>query len=381
MAAILIIGGGIGGLAAAIAMQRRGLDAHVFEAAPELRAVGAGIWMPPNAMSVLAALDLAEPVVASGLVLERLEVRDLRAGALQVMDGAAMASRTGFPSVAIRRSALQRILASALRPGSLHLGRHMVRFRCRADGVQAHFADGSAADGQLLVGADGIHSTVRRHLHPEVTLRYSGQTCFRALAPLRLPESLRQTAWEVWGGAARFGFSGVGGDTVYWFAPITAPAGTPWDQDGLKGRLLERYAAFPAIVAETIEATPAEAIMQTDLSDFPPIDTWHHRRVVLLGDAAHAMTPNLGQGGAQSLEDALALASRLHALGLTPGALAEYERARARRTRRMVRVAWHLGRMSHWENPALRWLRNAALRATPARLQQRQTEDLFTPHV
>jgi 2-polyprenyl-6-methoxyphenol hydroxylase-like FAD-dependent oxidoreductase len=378
---ILIAGGGIGGLAAAVALQQQGFDAHVFEAAPRLEAIGAGIWVPPNAMHVLARLGLADAVLAAGVALQRMEVRSLRGGVVQAIDGEAVAARLGLPPVAIRRSELQRILASALYVGSLHTARELTGFDGRGDGVLARFADGTEVAARLLVGADGIHSTVRRQLRPDVALRYSGQTCFRGLATLRLAPSFLASAWEMWGGAARFGYSGVGGDTAYWFAPITAPAGTQWEPATLKEQLLQWYAGFPAEAAAMIEATPAEAILQTDLYDFPPMRGWHAGSVVLLGDAAHAMTPNLGQGGAQALEDALSVALKLRESGITARALDLYERARSARTRKIVAVSWHLGRVAHWQNPLLQRVRDAVFRAIPARVQQRQTDELLTARV
>jgi 2-polyprenyl-6-methoxyphenol hydroxylase-like FAD-dependent oxidoreductase len=377
---VLVVGGGIGGLAAGVALQRRGFDAHVYEAVPKLEALGAGIWVPPNAMSVMRSLDLAEPLLRLGLPLARMEVRDSRDGLLQAIEGDGDLEK-GLPTVAVRRSDLQSVLVSALRPGTLHTGRRLVGFTAEGATVRAEFADGKEEVGSLLVGADGIHSAVRAVLHPRISLRYSGQTCFRALAPVALSAEMRRTAWEVWGGAARFGFSGVGGDTVYWFAPFTAPAGTRVERVGLKKALADRYAAFPDPVPAVIEATPEEAIYQTDLLDFPPLRGWRRGRVVLLGDAAHAMTPNLGQGGAQALEDAISLATRLESLDDPTPALAEYERIRARRTGRLVRLSWHFGRLAHWEGSVARKMRNIALRATPASAQQRQTENLFSPRL
>jgi 2-polyprenyl-6-methoxyphenol hydroxylase-like FAD-dependent oxidoreductase len=375
---VLIVGGGIGGLVAGRALQLRGLDAHVFEAAPELRAVGAGIWVPPNAMRVLAELELATPVRDAGLALDRVEIRDMSGGVLQAIEGAEAEEWSGFPTVAIRRSELQRVLSSALAPGTLHLGKKALHYENAGETVRVSFDDGSQAEGTLLVGADGIRSAIRRQMLPDASLRYSGQTCFRGLADLALPPELRRTAWEIWGGASRFGFSGVGGDAVYWFAPITERSGTSPRPPRLKAELLSRYSDFPGVVVEIIRATPDEAILQTDLRDLPTLSRWTDERVVLLGDAAHAMTPNLGQGGAQAIEDAASLARVLGSRGLVKEALAAYEAVRRPRTAKIARLSWHFGKMAHWENSLLVRARNTALRATPARMRRRQMDDLFT---
>jgi 2-polyprenyl-6-methoxyphenol hydroxylase-like FAD-dependent oxidoreductase len=379
----IIVGGGIGGLTTAIALQRLGVDAHVYETAPVLQAVGAGIWLPPNAMQVLAHLGLAQRVVGAGVPLSRIEVRDVSGGVLQALDGARLEAEFGYRAVSIRRSELQRVLASSLKRGSLHLGKRLSTFtesRVGA-GVQAHFSDGSMDSGSVLIAADGIRSTVRRQLYLKDELRYSGQTCFRGLAPLRLPEPLRTTAWEVWGGVARFGFSAVSAEHVYWYAPVTAPEGTVFATEELKEYLLWQYEGFPDVVSHLVKATGRSGILQTDLYDFRPISKWHFGRIVLLGDAAHASTPNLGQGGAQAIEDALSLARKVEAEGLTPPALEQFEQSRMARTRRIVNLSWQFGKLAHLENPLLRGLRNISMRWMPQRLQWRQVEALLSPEV
>lgn len=379
MSGVLIVGAGIGGLTAAIALRQRGIEVRVFESATELSAVGAGIWVPPNAMAVLDSIGLAEEVVAAGMTLRRGEIRDLEGLTLQFLDLADAKRRWGHATVAIRRSELQRILRAALGPAVLNLGAELVRFEDTGSGVVAEFADGSTAEGEMLIGADGLHSTVRGALLPPVRPRYSGQTCFRGLARIDLPDGLDAAGMEIWGGALRFGFSGVGGGEVYWFAPITAAAGHRFE--GLPEALAALFAAFPAPVPDLLAATPAGSLIRTDLTDFEPIHRWHRGRVVLLGDAAHASTPNLGQGGAQAMEDALSLAEVVLHHGPTPEAFAEYERIRLPRARKVVELSWRLGRMAHWQRPFACRLRNVALRAIPDRVVLDRMDDLFTPRI
>ena len=377
----VIVGGGIGGLSAAIALQQTGADAQIYEATPELRQVGAGILIPPNAMKVLAWLGLAQLVVDAGLTVERAELRQLNGRLLRSFDDVQIKSRLEYPTVAVRRSELQHILISALKPDSLHLGKRLVRFEDLDASVRAEFEEGSSVEGRVLIGADGIHSSIRRQLFPNVSLRYSGQTCFRGLASIALPDDLRQTAREIWGGKFRFGFSGVGGDNVYWFAPMKANRGNQLRDDNLKAKLLEAYRIFPRPGFDILASTAPEAIVQTDLFDFLPIKKWHAGRAVLLGDAAHATTPNLGQGGAQAIEDALCLALKLRAMGFSPQAFEAYEKLRAPRTKKIVNMSWEWGRMAHWQNPFLQSMRDFAIRAVGRRLQKRQLDDLFTPRV
>jgi 2-polyprenyl-6-methoxyphenol hydroxylase-like FAD-dependent oxidoreductase len=380
---VIIAGGGIGGLAIAVALQQRGIDAHVFEAAPVLEPAGAGILVPPNAFDALERLGLAGQIRDAGTALARVELHDLHAGALQVITMEELAVR--HPTVAIRRAALHRRLAAALAPGTLHLGKVLDQYEADPTAVGACFACGATATARLLIGADGLRSAVRGQMRPSARLRFSGQICFRGLAPVALGPADAPVAVEIWGGAERFGFAATGDDTVYWYAPITAAAYAAADADGedLKRRLRALYAAFPAPVPDLIAATPAAAILRTDLYDCAPFRGWSAGNVVLLGDAAHAATPNLGQGGAQALEDAIALAARIADSGFAAqrlsAALADFERARRRRTRSIAARSWHLGRAAHWQRPTLRRARNLLLRAVPAAVRRRQTEQLFTP--
>jgi 2-polyprenyl-6-methoxyphenol hydroxylase-like FAD-dependent oxidoreductase len=378
MAGVVIVGGGIAGLTAALALQRHGIEARVYEAAPELRAVGAGIWMPPNAMAVLAQLGLADAVQSAGMPLQRVEVCDFEAGVLSSMELADMERRLGHTIVAIRRSELQRILAGALQPGTLHLDHAYAAHSVAGDVVTAVFRGGGSASGALLIGADGLHSTVRHGLFPSAPLRYSGQTCYRGLASLVPDAGVQHVGREIWGGAHRFGFSAVGPDTVYWFAPISAPAGQAPPPE-LKAALLRDYASFPAPVLQILEATDERAILQTDLYDLRPMPRWSSGRVGLVGDAAHATTPNLGQGGAQAMEDALALALRVRDHGAMPAALDALERARRGRAVRIVNMSWTFARVSHWTHPLARRIRNGVMKSVPAAVERHQVVGLFTP--
>ena len=372
---ISVIGGGIGGLATAVALQRRGFDVHVYESAAELGRVGKGIWVPTNAMLVLDRLGLGDAVAARGVGLGRIEVRDRNGGVLQAINLKDVYTRFGRTTVSILRADLQTVLVGALRAGTLHLGKRCVKVDHSDSSAVASFDDGTHAESEVLIGADGVRSAVREAVSPHIPLRYSGQTCYLGVADVRLPPGLERTVWEVWGGAHRFGFSSVAAGRVYWFAPVTAPEGGREPPDATE--LGNRYAAFPAPVPDIIRHTPAQDIIRVDLHDFAPITRWSRGRVVLVGDAAHAMTPNLGQGGAQAIEDAYVLAEALAQENTPEAAFATYARVRQPKATRIVNTAWWLGRLAHVEAPWLRGLRNTTLRLTPGRVNRRQAYALY----
>jgi 2-polyprenyl-6-methoxyphenol hydroxylase-like FAD-dependent oxidoreductase len=378
MERVLIVGGGIGGLTAAVALQRRGIPAEVFEAVPALEPVGAGIWMPPNAMQVFERLGMDEAVAARGLGLDRVVVRDAAQGPLHVLDLEPVRHAYGHTITSMHRARLQQALAEHVEADTLHLGK-----RCTGvaelsdDRLVVQFDDGSEEVGDVVVGADGIHSTVRKTLFPDVALRYAGQTCYRGIADVRLTGRDARTCEEVWGGAVRFGYSALGRRDVYWFAPMTAPAGRPAPPSPAAA-LRRQYADFPDPIPEILHHTPDADIIRTDLYDIAPLKTWSRGGVVLLGDAAHAMTPNLGQGGAQSVEDAFVLATVLAAQrNNVRQAIERYERLRIPKVRRLVRTARWYGQVAHVEHRWLRRARNGILRSIPERVHRKQVEDLY----
>jgi len=376
-AEVVIVGGGIGGLAAAIALRQRGFAPRLYEAAPELREVGAGIWVPPNAMQVLARLGLADAVTREGDPVRRVELRDARAGVLQRADLSHAEREYGHPTVAIHRGRLQRVLADAAGRDAVHTGAQCTGVEQNGDRLIVHFADGSETRADVVIGADGVRSAVRESIFPGVALRYSGQTAYRGVVAYPLPPELDGTGWEVWSAGARVGFGAIGHGEVYWYLTQDAPAGESDPPGTLRAKLDALAAPFPAPIPALLAATDAARVIRTDLGDFAPIPRWHRGRVVLLGDAAHATTPNLGQGGAQAVEDAWVLADRLAADPSPQAAFAAYERIRMPKARLVVNTSWRFGKMVHLSNPIARGARNLLLRLAPASLARRQTDALY----
>jgi 2-polyprenyl-6-methoxyphenol hydroxylase-like FAD-dependent oxidoreductase len=374
----IIIGGGIGGLTAAIALQRRGIAAHVYEAAPELRTVGAGIWVPVNALQVLERLGVVQALRCAGAMLERAELLDYRRGVLQTVDLRTIEQRYGFATIAIHRARLHEALVAELAKGTLHLGKVCHQIEQDAQVAQVQFADGSAAQGSVVLAADGIRSAIRRQLFPEAQLRYSGQSSYRAVVRARLPPDLENGGQEIWGRGCRFGFSSIGGDDVYWYATLDSPPGVTESTDQAKAQLQELFAPFPAPVSNLIAAADAWQLIRTEIYDLRPMPTWHQGRVALLGDAAHATTPNLGQGGAQAIEDAWVLAESLAHNAAPADAFVAYQRVRQAKATMIVNRSWQMGKLAHLKNPLGRALRNALMRGAPPSIGQKQFDALYT---
>ena len=237
-------------------------------------------------------------------------------------------------------------------------------YRARPGGVVVELEDGEEVKADLLVGADGLHSAVRQVMRGREPLRYAGYTSWRALVEdVDLARSDRFT--ESWGPGHRFGIAPIGHRRVYWFAVADAPPGGTDAGDPREG-LLARFAGWHEPIEAMIRAAAPDRILRTDIYDRPPIDRWIEGYVTLLGDAAHPMTPNLGQGGCQAIEDAVVLASALARFGEVQPALLHYQTRRLARANSFVVRSWRFGQIAHLRTPTMRWLRDKALRAIPA---------------
>jgi 2-polyprenyl-6-methoxyphenol hydroxylase-like FAD-dependent oxidoreductase len=364
----VIVGGGIAGVTTAIALRLAGIDAEVYEQAPEPREVGAGIGLGANAIKALRRIGLDERVLAAGDAWRTAELRDWRGRVLMREDFARHERRLGAPATVLHRADLLQILLSALPSDSVRFGHAFRGYRSTGDRVVAEFAGGERAEGDILIGADGLNSAVRARMHGPAPPRYAGYTCWRGVVPFtysRIPPGL---VAEIWGRGARFGVIRTGGERIYWFATLNAPPvdpGAPLPPQ--KQLLTATFGSWAAPVPELLEATPESAILRNDISDRPPDRRWFVGRVLLIGDAAHPTTPNIGQGGGMAIEDAVVLARVLRS-GCPPEAcFARFVRERFGRTSAITRESRRFGWMGQWETPWLCGLRDSIMGAAPRR--------------
>jgi 2-polyprenyl-6-methoxyphenol hydroxylase-like FAD-dependent oxidoreductase len=364
---VLIIGAGIGGVTLARALHSRGIGYELFERSSERSATGAGLLVHPGAAKALAALGVARELTSAGMELLRGKALTRDGALLQASSLRALRDAAGAGTHGVHRARLHALLLAGLQP--VRLGRAFVSAQEYAGGVRATFADGSVAEGALLVGADGLRSRVRAMLYGDLPPRYAGYTSWRGVAPGERYWDGPELA-EFWGRGERFGVVPVGHGETYWFAVANAPEGER-DDDPLEA-VKRRFGGWSAPIPELLSATPPQRVLRTDIHDRAPIRSWSRGRVTLLGDAAHPMTPNLGQGACMAIEDAVVLARCLAESADWAPALSSYEARRIRRTSQMVERSRQLGRLAQLENPMLVWLRNALLKATPASVVQRQ---------
>jgi 2-polyprenyl-6-methoxyphenol hydroxylase-like FAD-dependent oxidoreductase len=368
-ARVLVVGAGIGGLVFARALERAGFEASLFERAPAFSPVGAGLLVQAGAMLALRRLGLDDAVFAGGSEVSLGMGLTSTGKVLKSTSMTFLKDEVGARVVAIHRAKLHEIFAGALERTKVSLAKQCVGFDDDGAGVTLRFADGSSERGGLLVGADGIHSAVRRQLFGDEPPRYAGYTSWRGIAP-RPPGVEPGRVAEIWGRGLRFGFAAVDAGSVYWFAVANAEEGGR-DDDARKA-VIERFRDFCEPVMALVEATPQERVFRTDICDRPPIASWSRGRVTLIGDAAHPTTPNLGQGGCMAIEDAVTLAHCLATSDSHEAAYAAYERLRVARTTRVVEASWKFGRIAQLEGTVSTALRNFAMRLTPASVVKKQ---------
>jgi 2-polyprenyl-6-methoxyphenol hydroxylase-like FAD-dependent oxidoreductase len=375
----IVVGAGIGGLSAAIALRKAGIETVVFERAGELREVGAGLSLTANATAALDELGLADALRGMGGPVGRAEIRTWRGDVLSTIPVSQLDEKVGGQSVAVHRADLQTVLLRELGEGMIRTGIEYVGFEQNGTGVRAHFAGGREEHCDVLIGADGLRSAVRAELLGNGKPRYAGYTAWRAVVTPRRDLSPPNVTVEYWGTGIRCLYAHVGGGRVYWAVSKNAPEGENDTAGATKGALLDLLRGWHGPVPALIELTEEPEILRTDIYDRdPPRNRWGEGRVTLLGDAAHPMTPNLGQGACQAIEDAVELARCLgHKQTYAAAALGLYEARRIRRTAWIVRGSRRTGRIAQLQNPLACRLRNAALRALPLRLQMKQLEALM----
>jgi len=345
MRTVGISGGGIGGMATAAALHRSGIDATVYERAPRLEEVGAGMMLWPNATRVLKSLGLLDTVAAcSGHNTHFL----VRASSGQILMSIALGN-FDVPALCTRRSDLLTSLLSAVPREHIRLGREVTHLEQSKSKVRIHFGDGGVEEHDAVIGADGIRSRMRAQLFGISDPVYRGYRVWRGVGTYRGRAARPGCNSETWGHGSRFGILDIGQGRFTWYATANAPeyAALP---DERKPGLLQRFARWHDPIPALIEST--EVILENGAYDLPPLPRWTAGRVTLLGDAAHPCTPNLGQGGCMALEDAAVLAKCVSGERSIQYALHRYESLRRRRTRHLQQRSLLMGHIGQWQNRA-----------------------------
>lgn len=373
---IAIIGGGIAGLATAIALRQKGIRSTLFEAAPEVRAVGAGLSLAPNATLALRRLGLEEAIRQKGHTLTAMSIRHADGSLIMATDGEQIARQYGAAHYAIHRAALHEALLSQVGDTPVFTGKRAVQVTRQERKLQVRFHDGSEHEAEALILADGIHSPIRRQLLPASGPRYSGYTCWRSVIQTDQADGAETT--ETWGPNGRFGIVPIGGGNIYWFATKNAPANDTRYKNFTVDDLLANFRNYHDPIPRIIRQTRNEDLLWNDIIDLKPISRLAHGNILFIGDAGHATTPNLGQGACQALEDAVVLADEIGQCDNLETAFRRFEKQRLARVHYVVNRSWTLGKVAQASNPLVAAMRNGLLRAMPASSAAGQFRYLYT---
>jgi 2-polyprenyl-6-methoxyphenol hydroxylase-like FAD-dependent oxidoreductase len=384
----IIIGAGIGGLATAIGLHRAGWRVSLFEKATQLTPAGFGIGLTTNGLQALQHLGAYERVAEAGCQAEDAVVKDARGRVITTFDVKTIGRKTGVPTRMYHRADLQKALVSQLPPGCLEVDARCAGIDDSGGEAAVVFADGSRARADLVVGADGVHSTVRRILHGEDETRFATYVAWLAIMEVSHPVFTPGYNAHYWGAGARFGVHSTGGEQRYWWATKNK-AMVPErlrnmhmvrceENQADKAELVETFGDWADEVRHTIKVTPEERIFLVNTRDRKPLTWWGRGRVTLLGDAAHPMLTSLGQGGAMAFEDAAVLVRCLEVEPDVPRALATYERLRIPRTTSVVNATRRMSAIEQVSKPIGVRLRNTLFRYFPQSLLEKQLEQLST---
>lgn len=368
-----IIGGGIGGLTMAIALQQKGINYRIFEQADEIKSVGAGIILANNAMQVYKKLGLKQKIEQKGNLISTLKIVDLNFKPLSIIKLRSFENKHGVKNVAIHREDLQQILLSEIKSENLYLNHRLTSIENTHPPFKLEFGNKKSALSHTLIGADGLKSQVRNLIFNKGEIRDAHQICWRGVVEYQLPKKFQNEVNELWGKGDRFGFVSLDTQRVYWYALKSINKKNQYTTSTIESY----FENYPTMIRELLAFTPKNTIHCDRIADLKSIDNWYRGNICLLGDAAHATTPNLGQGACQAIEDAYTLAHSLATQSEVSKAFFAYQNKRIKKAQYVVKTSWIVGKIAHWENAFAIELRNFLLRNTPQSVNQKQSERIF----
>jgi 2-polyprenyl-6-methoxyphenol hydroxylase-like FAD-dependent oxidoreductase len=351
MPEVAVVGAGIGGLTATVALRRQGIDAVAYEQTDRPLTVGAGLHLWSNAVKALDGIGLERIKDELSVTVENERFYTADGKQLTEWPVGDFGRKIGIPAIATNRPAVLEALVEAAGDAVVS-GRRVTGFDQDDEGVTLRFAEGGEERCELLVGADGVKSTIRAQLFGDGEPNYLGYTSWRTLIQADRNPVDDPVLRQYWGRGARIVFFPAGPDgRLYFAAMVKAPPGGVDAEGQAKARLRSIYEGFADPVPGLIEAADEERLVRTDIVDRKPLRRWGKGRVTLLGDASHPMAPNTSQGAGMAIEDAVVLADVLSSSGRSPAALAQYAERRRKRAAMFVRLSRFPGTVGKFSNP------------------------------
>jgi 2-polyprenyl-6-methoxyphenol hydroxylase-like FAD-dependent oxidoreductase len=371
---ILINGGGIAGLTCAIALQKLGIETVVYESTPEIKPVGAGLVIQSNAIRALEYLGIEDKIIEAANPINQIAIIDEKANVVKKQKPSSI-NRELFAGLAIHRHTLHQILKSYLPENLLFTSKKANSFLNKDGKVILQFEDGSNAEGDFLISADGINSNIRLQLLPDSKPRYAGYICWRSVidnSDLKISE-----ATETWGSKGRFGIVPINENKIYWYATINCNQfDVKINHYNLK-KLKEHFSDYHSTVHEILEKSSNEKLIKNPICDIKPLNQFAFNKVLLIGDAAHATTPNLGQGACQAIEDVMVLHQEIVSGKDVESAFKSFEKRRMDKAKYIINTSRKLGSIAQIENKFLISLRNIVFKLTPDFITEHQLTKIY----
>jgi salicylate hydroxylase len=361
---VAIIGGGIGGVALSGALRQRGIESHIFERAPAFGEIGAGIQMTPNGVKVLRALGLWQALSDVSFLPHSIVGRDWKTASVNFCTPLkdVCPRLYGAEFFHVHRADLHRILTTLVDPATVSCSTSCISLKQNADSATAVFADGSEFEADVIVGADGLHSVVRKALFGDESPRFTGTMCWRTVVPVPNGKLLDYVSPDspFWlgphGHVVTYYVSSGRAVNVVAIRDSEAWVEESWNVESSKEEMIEGFRGWHANLQNLF--AQAEHVVKWGLFDRDPMPTWTRGRITLLGDAAHPMLPFLSQGAAMAIEDAFVLARALAGASNPPDALRQYERHRMPRTSRVQLESRKRGQTYHQHSRLVKAYRN-----------------------
>ena len=367
----IIIGCGIGGASAALFLNRAGYAVEIFEANLPHHPAGGGLALAPNGMHVLAELGLSEKIITQGHPIRNAVFKNAKGKRLARM-AMSDSKKYRYPAVAVQRQLLTDTLIDALNRHNIavHYRKRLLNIEQNENGVTAFFEDGTTAAGDLLIGADGINSKTRSFVSPETVPAFTGIIARGGfIAKNKLPglgESDLKDMHFVYGRQGFFGYGAANENELMWWTNVAADK--PWPREKLvnfdiaeeQHILLEQYGTYDYPVPDIIKR--ADRFLRINVFDIAFLPRWHNGKVVLMGDAAHAVSPNSGQGASMALEDALLLAKKIRDCPDLATAFGEFETERRPRVERIILEGRRRGQDKTVVNASQQFIRELMMR-------------------
>ncbi len=372
MKKITIIGAGIGGLTTAIALKQQGFEVEIFETTVKFKKAGSGINLAINAMQIYKRLGIYEAILKAGNYTNTIKIRTKKLGLLTSTNLKKIEKKHNVKTVAIHRATLHKILVKHLENTEIKLNMRLKSLAQENGKVILNFEDGTSHIAEIVIGADGIHSNVRNSIFADTILRDAKQVCWRGISTVSIDANHREELNEIWGKGKRFGFVQITKHEVYWYALINKK-----DFKSKDVNLITIFSDYHQTVKDIITNTPKENILCNEIWDLKPIVNWHKGNVCLVGDAAHATTPNMGQGAVQAIESAMALSISLKEAKNAIDAFNRYQKIRKEKANYIVKTSWSIGKMAQSNNLIVCVLRDFIVKLIPKSVTEKQSKKMF----